>query len=456
MVGGRPPMATNFSDLAISGDGTHHTFRGLPAYERRFCSVMSFHDPGVAAVRDETGAYHIDTNGDPIYDRRFKRAFGFYGGLATVEDDTGWYHIDSNGRALYADRYCWAGNFQEGLCTVRDCNGDYFHIKGDGSRAYTEKYAYAGDYRYGIASVYLSDGCVHHIDKMGRVVHGGCFLELGPFHKGFAVARDESGYFHVDMKGRELYGNRYQSAEPFYNGFAFCRDNEGRMVLVDESGIIAPLKIDRSEDNARSDLAQLSHIIYERGYNCSVDGNVSCRIGVNRFLITPAAKHKGFISSEDFVVIDDKGKILQGKGEPSSEYRLHLAVYEARQDINVVLHVHAPYSTALSLAGIDLLDGYITIKPVPTVPFAMPSSAEGAAKIREFIGEHKVMILERHGVLSSGKNIWDALARLEAVENASKIVLSAIASGNTVKPFTGKARDNIFKWWKLPDARGPS
>ena len=83
--------------IELSFDETHHLYDGVPLYEKKFELAMSFHPPGVAAVKDEGGAYHINIRGNPLYKKRFLKTFGFYDGLAAVIDDSGSYHINING-----------------------------------------------------------------------------------------------------------------------------------------------------------------------------------------------------------------------------------------------------------------------------------------------------------------------------------------------------------------------
>ncbi|MFW9882392.1 MAG: methyltransferase [Candidatus Thorarchaeota archaeon] len=225
--------------IFISMDETHHLYGGAPLYNKRFKSVMSFHSPGVAAVMDELGSYHIDLNGKPLYNKKFLKTFGYYENIAAVMDDSGWYHINLEGESLYRERFEWVGNFQEERCVVRDKYGSYFHIKINGNSAYNEKHKYVGDFKYGIAVVYNSDGYARHIDRDGRFIHNKNFLELGVFHKGFATASDNRGAFHVNKKGEPLYKKRFRWIEPFYNGCAFvCKHNGEKLIINDKGNII--------------------------------------------------------------------------------------------------------------------------------------------------------------------------------------------------------------------------
>jgi DNA-binding MarR family transcriptional regulator len=221
---------------AVSPCETHHLVDNKPIYDNRFVSVLKFHEPGYAPVKDHTGSYHIDLSGNPLYSCRFIRSFGFYEGYAAVGSEIGWFHILPNGNPAYEEKYAWCGNFQEGLCPVKDQDGNYFHIDFYGKRPYSQSYSYVGDFKDGIAVVCGEDGKGTHIDRQGNFVHSHCYPQLDIFHKGFARAKDEQGWFHVRKDGRPAYKNRFVNLEPFYNGQAHAVDSEGSFLIIDEEG----------------------------------------------------------------------------------------------------------------------------------------------------------------------------------------------------------------------------
>lgn len=102
----------------VSNDETHHLHDGAPLYAARFREVLKFHEPGLAPVRDDSGAYHIDIEGRPAYAARFARTFGFYEGLAAVEGTEGWHHVRPDGSPAYTECFAWCGNYQEGRCAA--------------------------------------------------------------------------------------------------------------------------------------------------------------------------------------------------------------------------------------------------------------------------------------------------------------------------------------------------
>lgn len=227
-------MSVSWQDLQVAPDRTHHLLDGRAAYVARFDEVLKFHAPGLAPVRDASGAYHIDATGRAAYPYRFLRTFGFYSNRAAVQTSDGWLHILPNGAPLYDQRYDWCGNYQEGLCTVRDREGIYYHLTSLGQPAYADHYRYAGDFRDGIAVVQGENGLHTHIDRLGGQVHGRWFVDLDVFHKGFARARDIDGWHHIDLCGVPIYRQRYAAVEPFYNGQARVEDFSGSLLVIDE------------------------------------------------------------------------------------------------------------------------------------------------------------------------------------------------------------------------------
>ncbi len=220
----------------VAADGTHHVVDGQPLYAGRFDGVLAFREPGLAPVHVDGVAWHIQADGAPAYAGRFVKSFGFYEGRAAVEAADGWQHILPDGTDLGPERYAWCGNFQGGRCAVRDRDGHYLHLRPDGSPAYSSRWRYAGDFRDGHGVVQAMDGRSTHIDCDGRPAHGRWFLDLDVFHKGFACARDESGWMHMDTSGRPVYLRRFARVEPFYNGQARVEQGDGRRLVIDERG----------------------------------------------------------------------------------------------------------------------------------------------------------------------------------------------------------------------------
>jgi hypothetical protein len=226
----------NWKDIQVSEDNTHFIIDGKPIFDKTFIEVLKFHSPGLAPVKDSSGAYHIDYNCHELYSNRYTRTFGFYCNRASVIEENRWFHINEKGERVYSSSYLWTGNYQENICTVRNADNHYFHIDLNGNRIYKQNYVYAGDYKDGIACVKSQDGFYRHIDTNGNFINDKSFLDLGVFHKNFATVKDNDGWFHIDKQGNEVYKNRYLTIEPFYNGFALVTTFDNKKIIIDEKG----------------------------------------------------------------------------------------------------------------------------------------------------------------------------------------------------------------------------
>ena len=209
--------------IRISTDNTCHVENNEPIYERRFINVMNYHD-GIAAVRDESGAYHIDIRGNETYKKRFLRTFGYYEGLAAVVDESGAYHIDINGNPAYAERFRWVGNFQEGRCPVRTKDGSYSSIDTKGKQ-HVSGVGYIGDYSEGKAVVRGPQGSTHvGLEKLSQncIWHSDCTN----FNGGRAFVSDGTGYYEIDENGKPLGRNLYDEIIRFDSSRFTAIDND--------------------------------------------------------------------------------------------------------------------------------------------------------------------------------------------------------------------------------------
>lgn len=230
-------MSASMDNLKVSPCGKHHLRSdGREAYQRRFDQVLPFHAPGLAAVNLIHTAWHIRPDGTDAYKARFDETFGFYCGVAAVVSGGLWFHIDSDGNPLYESRYAFVGNFQNDVCVVCDVEGSYYHIDLSGMLLYSSKWSYCGDFREGAAVVQGRDGLSSHIDFSGELIHGRWFLDLDVFHKGYARARSNQGWHHIAKAGTPLYLARYANVEPFYNGCSRVETDDGALRVINEKG----------------------------------------------------------------------------------------------------------------------------------------------------------------------------------------------------------------------------
>lgn len=167
------------------------------------------------------------------------------------------------------------------------------------------------------------------------------------------------------------------------------------------------------------------HRLYEQGFVCAWDGNVSLRVG-EQILVTPTHLCKGDVRVEDLIVVDRAGCQLFGERQPSSELKVHLAVYAAKPEISTVVHAHPLYATALYRAGrlpqtALLMEAVESLGAVPLVPFI----DHGTQALADAVGrvmppEVRACVLERHGTVTCGRSLEEAYFLTESLERLAK------------------------------------
>ena len=152
---------------------------------------------------------------------------------------------------------------------------------------------------------------------------------------------------------------------------------------------------------------------------------------------------------EDPVICDMTGKKLQGTLKPSSEIKLHAAIYKWRPDIMAVCHAHPIFATAYSTARIPLMRPILaevvgTIGGVPLAHYGAPGTAELPETLGALINRYDAFLLEAHGVLSLGRTVEDAYNKIEIVERYAAILFAAERLG-PVKELSPKEIERLLK-----------
>jgi L-fuculose-phosphate aldolase len=171
-------------------------------------------------------------------------------------------------------------------------------------------------------------------------------------------------------------------------------------------------------------------LAYSRAYICGTEGNFSIRLTDNVVLTTPAGSCKGRLEPEQLVLTDLMGDALDRNQRPSTELKMHLLAYNLRPDIRAVCHAHPTTAVGFSVAGLPLNQCILpevvcSLGHIPIAPYATPSTQEIPDSISPYLHEHDAIVLDHHGALTLGKDLWDAFYKLETVEHFAQTMLVA-------------------------------
>ena len=83
---------------------------------------------------------------------------------------------------------------------------------------------------------------------------------------------------------------------------------------------------------AAAGLAELGRRAHARGWALGTSGNFSAVLSAEplRLAITATGLDKGRLTAEEVVEIDSEARTLRGRGRPSAEAAVHLAIARAR------------------------------------------------------------------------------------------------------------------------------
>jgi L-fuculose-phosphate aldolase len=161
-------------------------------------------------------------------------------------------------------------------------------------------------------------------------------------------------------------------------------------------------------------------------------GNVSCR-DADGFLITPSALPYRELTPADIVGLDAGGRVRAAGRRPSSEWRMHAAIYRARPDARAIVHTHSPGATALACAqrGIPAFHYMLALAggDVRCAPYATFGTAELATHAVAGLADRRATLLANHGVIAIGATLRQAYAVAFEVENMAGQYLRLLAAG---------------------------
>jgi L-fuculose-phosphate aldolase len=179
----------------------------------------------------------------------------------------------------------------------------------------------------------------------------------------------------------------------------------------------------------RRAIVEVCRRLYGAGLIAGQDGNVSVRRG-NVILVTPSGISKVDVRESDLVELALDGGATPHASRASSEVLMHLRIYRHRPDVNAVVHAHPPVATGFGVAGLDFMDDILPetifqLGGVPLIPYATPGTSDLGDALVPYLAKHDGYLLANHGATTVGPTLLLAHQRMESLEHAARIVLTA-------------------------------
>ena len=158
-------------------------------------------------------------------------------------------------------------------------------------------------------------------------------------------------------------------------------------------------------------------------------GNVSVRDGDDHFLITPSGMEYALIAADDLVRMTFSGS-ADGRWKPSSEWRLHAALYQGRPDIGAIVHTHSVYATAFAVARVPVppvVEDLVQVVggSVDVAAYSLPGTNELAQNALQALGQKNAVLLASHGLVGVANSLPEALKVCQIVEKTAQAALMA-------------------------------
>lgn len=256
-------------------------------------------------------------------------------------------------------------------------------------------------------------------NRRGCFIQGSGIIAVGDtIEEAIAGARILEKSAEAEIYSGKLNGLQYldpttaQELHKYYDG-SYSKVNQKEKVDFISSGAeefqLRNRIIDCGKDMSRSELVQGSW------------GNISLRLNPDTMLITPSGMDYFSIRTEDIVRMNIHDLKYDMQRKPSSEYRLHAALYRRYPECNAIIHTHSNGISAFAAAhaGFRISEPPMDqlIGDLHCSEYRTPGTDELCDSIMEAIEGSHACIIANHGAIFYGNDLDVTLAIANAVES---------------------------------------
>ena len=187
-------------------------------------------------------------------------------------------------------------------------------------------------------------------------------------------------------------------------------------------------KTEAAEWAIRCDLAATFRLCAREKWNEATGNHNSGMIpGTEHMLINPRGMLFSELRASDLIVCDLHSNVISGKGELRKvAHHIHARIHLMHPQAQIVLHVHPPYTTALSLIEGGRLElahfNDLTLNDRIAYDDAMNGTVlddDEGDRIARLLGAKTSLVMRSHGLTTVGPTAADAYCELAAIERSA-------------------------------------
>jgi L-fuculose-phosphate aldolase len=202
----------------------------------------------------------------------------------------------------------------------------------------------------------------------------------------------------------------------------------------------------------RKEVASFMRRLYKRGLTTTSGGNISLRITDDIIAITPSATDKGRMKWKEVGLMTLSGENLTPDLKPSIEFEMHLAIFKKKKEVTAIVHAHPVFSSAFTAMKLKIntnltAEACAILGEPLLVPYALMGTISLANVVSENVKHSDILLLENHGILTTGSNLLQAFDKIEVLENAAKMTVITDLTKNK-SPLTRARVSEIVKLFR--------
>ena len=180
-------------------------------------------------------------------------------------------------------------------------------------------------------------------------------------------------------------------------------------------------------------------------------GHISGRLpGSQTFFIHPMELSRAEVTPDDMIEATLEGQKVGSRLTLPDETPIHAAVYQARPDVNSVIHTHSQYAILPSIARKDLIPvchhAMIFGSVMPVYPDSEKiTTFEQARRMVQILGGSRAVIMKGHGTVLAESSVEAAFGASERLEQNARLFVDASILGKPIPLPEDKIRRGASK-----------